>query len=48
MIGEEDPEARAHFNVNEKVVAANSISNLKNWPDTLHDAEGTQLTLLCT
>ena len=38
------PEARAHFNVNEKVVAANSISNLKNWPDTLHDAN-TQLTL---
>ena len=34
----------ARFNVKEKVVAATSISNLKNWPDTLHDAKGTQLT----
>ena len=35
----------ARFNVNKKVVTATSISNLTNWPDTLHDAKGTQLTL---
>ena len=35
----------ARFNVNEKVVAATSISNLSNWPNTLHDARSTQLIL---
>ena len=35
----------ARFNVNEKVVAATSIFNLSNWPNTLHDARSTQLIL---
>ena len=38
----------ARFNVDEKVVAATSLSNLTNWTDTLHDAKGTQLTLYCS
>ena len=33
------------FNGNEKVVTATSISNLSNWPKTLHDARSTQLIL---
>ena len=35
----------ARFNVDEMVVAANSISNLTNRPDTMRDAKGTRLTL---